>query len=156
MLSKSCCCIPLRTGSIIWAFLGMLGAIVTLAFSGGHWFYIVDAIFYLIAYVALLAGALLFNEKAVLVNLVFTGVGISIGIVLGIVAITSVSLLMPEFQKDCDAVAQQAPGSKIDCDHLKAATIATIASMYFWGSAVNVYVWYCNFSFFFELRNGRN
>ena len=99
MLSKCCCCVPLRTGSIILAILGIIGGIITLVSAGGQWVYIVNAIFNLIAYGALLLGALRSNDRAVLVNLVFTGLAIAMGIVFGIIVIASITTIVPEFHK---------------------------------------------------------
>ena len=156
MLSKCCCCVPLRTGSIILAILGIIGGIITLVSAGGQWVYIVNAIFNLIAYGALLLGALRSNDRAVLVNLVFTGLAIAMGIVFGIIVIASITTIVPEFHNNCAAMASQIKQQNITCDQLKAATTGITAAVLFIGSALNTYFWICNYSFYLELKSGNH
>ena len=96
-LSKCCCCVPLRTGSLVIAILGILGGLGLLAFSKGQtsirWPNIVEGIFVLLPYSFLLFGALKYNDKAVLVCVVLTALSIIIGIVFGIIAIVNIDFL---------------------------------------------------------------
>ena len=154
MLAKCCCCVPLRTGSFILGVLGILSGIVTLISSGGHWFYIVDAIFYLIAYGALLLGALKYNPQLVLINLVITALAIAIGIVFGIVAIAFVTAFVPDLKNNCATMHDELNELHINCDQFKAATIGTTAAVFFVASGFNVYFWICNMSYYKELKSG--
>ena len=95
MLSKCCCCIPLRTGSLILAILGILGGIGMFAQSRGEWASIIQGVFYLLAYGSLLYGALKYNEKAVLMSLACTALCIVLGIVICIIAIANIETITP-------------------------------------------------------------
>ena len=154
MLSKCCCCIPRRTGSIILGIVGILGGLCTLFNSRGYWFYIMDAVVYLVAYGALLFGALKYNRIAVLINLVFTGIGIVLGVIFGIIAVSVVSTIMPELADNCVTIQDQLGNSGLTCDEFKTITIGTTACIFIVGSALNVYFWMCNYSFYQELKVG--
>ena len=138
------------------AILGIIGAIVTLVSAGGQWVYIVNAVFNLIAYGSLLLGALRSNDRAVLINLVFTGLSIAMGVVFGIIVVASVTTVVPQLHNDCAAIAAQIEQQNITCDQLKAATTGTTAAVLFLGSALNVYFWVCNYSFYSELKSGNH
>ena len=87
MLSKCCCCISLRTGSLIIAILGILGGIIFLGHSMTfHGFLILVVP----VYGFLLYGAIERNEYAVLVWLLFNGVAIVLKIILGIIVIVGI------------------------------------------------------------------
>ena len=152
MLANCCCCVPLRTGSIILGVVGILGGIVTLVSSGGHWFYIVDSIFYVIAYGALLLGALKYNQKLVLLNLVLSALGVAMGIIFGIVAICFVTAFVPELKNNCSTIQDQLIRTHITCEQFKGATIGTTAAVFFIASGLNMYFWICNMSFYKELK----
>ena len=154
MLSKCCCCVPLRTGSLVIAILGILGGLGLLAFSKGltgliRWPNIVEGIFVLLAYSFLLFGALKYNDKAVLVYVVLTALSIIIGIGFGIIAITNIEIVVPALANDCKALH-----SFVDCDNLRFRIIVTRAVKLFGVSLVNIYFWLCNYSFYKELKEG--
>ena len=149
MLSKCCCCVPLRTGSLVIAVLGILGALVFLALSKGQWISIVDGIFFLLPYAFLLFGALKYNDNAVLVCVVLTALSIITGIGLGIIAIANIEIFVPQLANDCKALH-----FFVDCDNLRFRTIVTTAVKLIGGSLVNIYFWLCNYSFYKELTEG--
>ena len=160
MLSKCCCCVPLRTGSLLIAVLGILGAIGIFVSSTNkqaynklvdhstllQWANIVEGIFLLLPYVFLLFGALINNDKAVLVCLVLTTLSIIIGIILGIIAILDIEILFPELgewsknkwsERSIWSYARSVEASKLMCPSL-----------------VQVYFWICIYSFYKELKEG--
>ena len=152
MLRKCCCCISLRIGSIILSILGIVGGIVTLIFYHGHWMYIADAGIYLIAYGALLFGALTRNRKAILVNLVLTGIVIVGGMLLGIMALLVTLLFVPESLDNCVKIQDQLENMSLTCDQYQMIKIGTIIFISVIASGLNVYFWICNFSFYHELN----
>ena len=155
MLSKCCCCIPLRTGSIVLAILGLLGggAIFAQFFaqSGGFWVYIVEGIFYLFAYGALLFGAIKYNEKAVLINLACTALLILLGIVFAIILLVSIEKFLPKFAYECTGIDLK---QGITCDDQKLATAGMPAGILIGSSLLNGYFWVCNYSFYKQLKEG--
>ena len=139
MLSKCCCCVPLRTGSLVIAIIGILGGLGLLASSKGQWSSIVEGIFFLLPYAFLLFGALKYNDKAVLVCIVLTALSIIMGIVFGIIAIVNIDILIQNLDLS---------------DSLRFRTIVTTAVKLFIVSLVNIYFWICNYSFYKELKEG--
>ena len=154
MLSKCCCCIPLRTGSIILAILGILGGIGSFAQSRGQWTNIIQGIFLLLAYGSLLYGALKYNEKAVLISLVCIGLSIALGIVICIIAIANIETIVPELANNCAAIIDELHKTGITCDAWKSYTIGITAGVFITLSLLNVYFWICNYSFYKELKEG--
>ena len=155
MLSKCCCCVPLRTGSLVIAVLGILGALGILASSKGQWPSIVEGIFFLLPYAFLLFGAIKYNDKAVLVCVVLTALSIIIGIVFGIIAIVKIEIINPLLANDCEAFDYASDFTFfLDCDKEKFKARAITAAYLFVLSLVEVYFWICNFSFYKELKKG--
>ena len=154
MLSKCCCCVPLRTGSLILGILGVLGGILSFATSRGDWSSIIQGIFYLLSYGFLLFGAIKYNDKAVLVCLVLTAVSIVLGVVFCIIAIANIETIAPQLANNCAAMIDELNKLGMTCDQFKSATIGTLAGTYIAASLVNVYFWICNYSFFKELKEG--
>ena len=152
MLSKCCCCIPLRTGSIVLGVLGLLGGIGTFAKSEGLWFNIVLGVFYIIAYATLLFGALKENGTAVLVSLVCTAIIIVLGIVFGTIIVASIETFVPEFANNCAAIANYLAQAHLTCEQFKSATIGVTAGIFFASALINIYFWICNYSFYKELK----
>ena len=137
MLSKCCCCIPLRTGSIVLAVFGLLGGIGSFAQTGGMiWFNFTQGILYLNGYGALLFGAIKYNEKAVFVNLVLTANIILLGLIGGIIALANIEIVQPLLAGELRIMA------KID-----AAAAGMVVSL-----LLNGYFWVCNYSFYKELK----
>ena len=154
MLSKCCCCVPLRTGSLILAILGILGGIFSFAGSRGEWSSIIQGIFYLLSYGFLLFGAIKYNEKAVLVCLVLTAVSIIMGVVFCIIALANIEMIVPQLANNCAAMIDELDKLGMTCDQLKSATIGISAGTFIAASLVNVYFWICNYSFYKELKEG--
>ena len=166
MLSKCCCCVPLRTGSIVLAILGILGGIATFAQSGSmssfchgssfvhchgsmslFWFNVIEGIFYFLAYGALLFGAIKYNDKAVLFNLVLTAIIIVLEIVGAIIVLSSIETFVPELASCLSHMPES-------CDQIKAAAVGTAAGICIVSSVLNGYFWVCNYSFYKELKGG--
>ena len=161
MLSKCCCCVPLRTGSIVLAVLGILGGIGTFVASQGQWPQIVLGVFYIIGYPALLFGAIKYCRKAVLVSLVCTAFIIVIGIAFGIIFIASVETFVPELANNCATmvdVSTNGVNGQVDlsglCDVVRYTTIGIAAAIFFSSALINFYFWICNYSFYKELKEG--
>lgn len=150
MLSKFCCCVPLRNGSIVLAILGILGGILYLATSQGESHKIVWGIFLLLVYGSLLYGALSYNKNAVLVCLVFEGMTIVLGIIFGILAIASIDTLVPQLENNCADIIDK---GGLTCDQFKFALFTT-AGVFIAGSLLNIYFWICIYSFYKELKEG--
>merc|ERR1712126_545788 len=87
MLSVCCCCVPLRTGSIILAVLGILQGLGS--FGQGNWPYIISEIIALAYGGCLLFGAIKYHEKAVLVALIIQGVMLAISALFCIIILAS-------------------------------------------------------------------
>ena len=153
MLSKCCCCVPLRTGAIVLGVLGVIGGI--LYFFNPENINIIQGLFGLIAYGVLLFGALKNNQVAVLAHLVLNALQIVVGIVIGILVITTIATMLPQFGDNCARL--NLPDhiyTKDECDALKSATMGTVASIFFIGSLLNIYFWVCVYSYFKELKSG--
>ena len=90
MLSKCCCCIPLRIGSIILAVLGILQGIYHLVISGEQWSYIIPGILVIILSGCLLIGAFKYHGKEVLVSLVMEGALIVVLIIIFLVVLANI------------------------------------------------------------------
>ena len=142
MLSKCCCCVPLRTGSLVLGILGILGAIEQ--FAQPSWGNVVVGMFYLNASGALLFGAIKYNAVAVLVNLVCTANIIVLELVLAIVAISQIVQLS---QITNGLQDQQAIG------YQQTVLVTNMASCIV-GAVLNAYFWVCNYSFYKELKGG--
>ena len=161
MLSKCCCCVPLRTGSIILAVLGILGGIGIFVGSQGFWFNIVLGVFYIFGYPALLFGAIKYCAKAVLVSLVCTAIIIVIGITFGIIMIASTETFVPDLANNCASmvdVSTNGGNGQVDltgfCDVFKFTTKVVAAGIFFPSALINFYFWICNYSFYKELKGG--
>ena len=157
MLSKCCCCIPLRTGSLIFAIMGIVSGIGTVALYSAHiveqWGAIIQGIFYLLGYGSLLYGALKYNEKAVLLSLVITGLSIALGIIICIIAFANIETFNPLLANDCAGLAVDGQ-MYVNCDEVKSVAIGLTAAAAIIGSLINVYFWICNYSFYKELKEG--
>ena len=152
MLSKCCCCVPLRTGSITLGVIGLLGGMGTFAKSDGLWFNIVLGIFYIIAYTTLLYGAIKPNGTAVFFSLVCTAIIIVLGIAFGVIIVTSIERLVPEFANNCAAIENYLAQAHLTCEQFKSATIGVTAGIFFASALINTYFWVCNYSFYKELK----
>ena len=139
MFSKCCCCVPLRTGSIVLAIIGLLYGIVPFTTPEwismiGFWLwktYILGAL-YLFGYAALLFGALKYNDKAVLVNLVCTPIIIVLTTIMGIWLIVEIVRF-----------------EMVGCLECWVQLVLLIVSAF-----LNGYFWLCNYSFYKELKGG--
>ena len=152
MLANCCCCVPLRTGSIILGVFGIVGSIVSLIASDGYWFYIIDSIFYLLAYGALLLGAIKYSQRLVLVNLVLTALVVFIGIVFGIGSIAFLSDFQPELKNSCATIQDELINTGMTCDEVRASAIGTTCALFFIASGLDVYFWICTMSFYKQLK----
>jgi hypothetical protein len=128
-----------------------LGGTATIVFSK---LFIVSSIFYIIAYAALLVGAIKYNEKAMLVNLVCTAIIPVLGIVYGIITIRSIETKVPELAQNCAAMVDELVELQKTCEEFKSLSIITYAGVYFAGVLINIYVWVCNYSFYKVLKDG--
>ena len=161
-VSKCCCCIPLRTGSLILAIFGLLGgiwnlysgiAVATGTAGAAVWFNIIDGIFYLIAYGSLLFGAIKYHQRAMQVNLVFTAIIVVVEVISAILIFASIETYLPEFRNNCAALGGLNQ-SVFTCDQLKSTAIGTAAATVIVGTLLNIYFWFCNYSFYLELKTG--
>ena len=152
MLTKCCCCISLRTGSVILGVLGLIGAIVTLCYSAGNGGYLTTGIIYFISHSFLLYGAVTNNYTAVLVYLVFTAIGILLDLIFGILIFASVGILVPALSNDCALILEEKRAEGISCDALISATVGTLASVFILNGILNIYFWICCWSFYKELK----
>ena len=148
MLSVCCCCIPLRTGSIVLAVLGILQGLGS--FGQGYWPYIISGIIALAYGGCLLFGAIKYHEKAVLVALVMQGTNLAISTIFCIIILASVGFIVPALANDCEDLGLS--GSR--CDELKSGTIGILAGFFIGSILLNVYFWICNYSFYKELKEG--
>ena len=141
MLHKCCCCIPLRTGSIIIGVVGILGGISLLIrisvisdiesdWNEGLKIYcpdIVASIIILLVYGCLLFGAIQYFKGAVLVYLIFGALFIVVSVIFRIYSI-----------------ARLKGGDRFQ--HVASLMFYVLFSMYFW---------ICNYSFYVELKKER-
>ena len=156
MLSKCCCCIPLRTGSIILAVLGLVGGTGNLALAIYYqlWPNIVGGILYLLSYAPLLYGALKYNKNAVLVSLICSGVLIALGIASCIIAFASIETINPLLADNCVAIRDVLNTLGLTCDQYKSTVLGMLAGTLIVGTLLNIYFWICNYSFYKELKKG--
>ena len=148
MLSVCCCCVPLRTGSILLAVLGILQGLFS--FCQGNWPYIISGIIALAYGGCLLFGAIKYHEKAVLVALIIQGVNLAISALFCIIILASIGSVDPTLANDCEDLRI----SKSQCDEVKSATIGTLEGAFIASILLNVYFWICNYSFYKELKEG--
>jgi len=135
MLSKCCCCVPLRAGSIVLGILGILAGIAQFfIIQGQPWANIVAGIFYLIAYGALVFGAIKYNAIAVMVNLVCTAIIIVVAIIASIMISAAIGSLNLHSNQQ---------------SFLAWAVVANIL-----GALLNAYFWVCTYSFYKEMKEG--
>ena len=169
MLSKCCCCVSLRTGSIIIGVLGLLGGIACLAnavYSGFNWIGLIQGIVYILSYGCLLYGAIRFNRTAVIVYLVIDGVMIAAVIIFGILAIVGVSIVagttdcshlqqeVVDFPYSSDQINMQAWNLKQMCESAQTVVIGITAGIFFISAMLSFYFWICVYSFYKELNMG--
>jgi len=149
-MSKCCCCIPFRIGSIIMAVLWISQSIYSLVTSGGQRSNI-PKILDLIYSGCLLFGALKYHRKAVLVSLVMGGVFSVIFIMLVIIIFALMESIGSRLANDCEYYR---PITGSECEELK-STVATAGNIafFFLGSCLfHVYFWICIYSFYKELK----
>ena len=153
MVSKCCCCIPLRTGCIILGVLGILSGIGLLATEWRQWFYVIEAVIFFAAYGPLLFGAIQYNQRAVLVSLGSCALLILYGTVIGIIiAMPRIETFRPELANNCAGVTSVERGG-ISCDDF---TQITDVSAFLIGSVLDIYFWICMYSFYKDLKTGAN
>ena len=155
MLSKCCCCIPLRTGCIILAVLGILSGIGMLIKGYSDWPYVIEAIVSFAASGPLLFGAIQNNQRAVLVGLIADALLIVFSIVFGIIAIASVETVIPELANNCDGIPDF-DQLGVSCDDFKSTMKVTVAAAFVVGGLFNIYFWICIYSFYAELKTTTN
>ena len=156
MLSKCCCCVPLRTGSIILGIIGILSGAGFLLKGYTDWYYIIDGLLQIVAYGVLLFGAIKNNKTAVLVHLVASAIIIVLSIALGIVAIVSIDIIVPGFANNCQGMREELKQLGWDCEHLKTGIIAKTAGTFIVAGLISIYFWICNYCFYKELKKGDN
>ena len=149
MLSKRCCCIPLRIGSIILAVLWISQGIYQLVTSGEQWPNIISGIIVLILSGCLLFGELKYNLKEVLDSLVMEGVLIVIYTIFVIIILVNIESVVPNLANDCEGF-RNISGSQ--CDELKSAIVGSTAGIYIGSNLLHVYFWICNCNFYKELK----
>ena len=159
LLSKCCCCIPLRTGSLILAVLGIIRGFAYFGLFAHfrQWSSIVMAILNLLSYGALLFGAFKYNARAVLICLILTLLAIILGVIFSILSIAYIEILIPELSSHCSEFFQTLVGQfgivkQESCRQLKSTLIGTAAGPYIVGSLLNIYFWISNYGFYKELK----
>ena len=150
MLTKCCCCIPLRTGSIVLSVLGLMGGVGMMLRDFSDWSNVVSGILTILAYATLMYGCLKNHPTAVLVYLVLDALAIIFSIFIAILSIAAVTFMFPYIADEC----AKAMYTTEECDNLKAATIGFAASLYVGIAILNSYFWICVFSFYKELKSG--
>ena len=133
MLSKCCCCVPLRAGCLVLGILGILNGIAAFFQGGEEWANITIGIFYLVAYGALVFGAITYNGIAVMVNLVCTAIIIILQIIAVIIVSASIGWV-----NDSDVQA----------------VLGIAIMLYILEAVLNAYFWICSYSFYQELKEG--
>ena len=152
MLTKCCCCVPLRTGSIVLSVLGLIGGVGMMLRDFSDWSNVVSGILTILAYATLMYGCLKNHPTAVLVYLVLDAFSIILAIFIAIFCIAAVTFMFPQITDEC----AQARYTTEQCDSLKAATIVSVASLFVGIAILNAYFWVCVFSFYKELKSGVN
>ena len=152
MLAKCCCCVPLRTGSIVLSVLGLMGGVGMMLRGFSDWSNVVSGILTILAYASLMYGCLKNHPTAVLVYLVVDALAIIFTMFIAILSIAAVTLMFPDITDEC----AKARYTTEQCDNLKAATIGFAASLFFGITILNAYFWVCVFSFYKELKSGVN
>ena len=152
MLTKCCCCVPLRSGSIVLSVLGLMGGVGMMLRGFSDWSNVVSGILHILAYATLMYGCLKNHPTAVLVYLVLDALSIIFMIFIGILCIAAVPFMFPDLPDAC----VQLKYTTEQCDNLKAATIGFAASLFVGIAILNTYFWVCVFSFYKELKSGVN
>ena len=148
-LSKCCCCVDLRTGSIIIAVLGVLASISN---WGSGWVVgVVTIVVGVPANLCLLHGAIKYNRTTTLIWLVMEVLFIIVNIVwfcLIIVALCSKEVSVCWDNWDEPVVY----GGKITACSVTVAFLVSMLVVIVIGTGLSIYFWVCVYSFFQDLK----
>ena len=151
MLCKCYGFVALRTGSIVSAIIGLLCGVAIFVQSGVPWSKIVQGIFYFIAYGALLFGAIKYNEKAVLFNLLCTAILIVLAIVFYIIMIAKNWRILAN---NCVPIEVELLQEVITCDDIKSAPVGMSTGILIVSCFLIGYFWVSSYNFYKELKGG--
>ena len=152
MLAKCCCCVPLRTGSIVLSVLGLMGGVGMMLRGLSDWSNVVSGILTILAYAILMYGCLKNHPTAVLVYLVLDALAIILMIFIAILSIAAATFMFPDLPDQCE----QLNYTTEQCDNLKIAAIGFAASLFVGIAILYTYFWVCVYSFYKELKSGVN
>ena len=141
MVSKCCCCVPLRTGGIIIGVLGVLTGIGLLLGGYPNSYFITDGTVQILTYGVLLFGAIQNNKTALLIHLVAAALSIALGISFGIYFFILVAVFVSQFDTS-------------EYSSLGYGLLASGATSFIIEGLLSVYFWICNYSFYKELKKG--
>ena len=102
MLSKCCCCLRLRTGSLVLAISGIIQGLGLIALYNLYWAGFVQGILVLVAHQFLLFGVLKHNEIAIQICLLLETLIIFTGILFGVLAIVGIGPFVPQLFDNCE------------------------------------------------------
>ena len=150
MIKKCCCCVPLRSGSIVLSVLGLMGGVGMMLRGFSDWSNVVSGILHILAYATLMYGCLKNHPTAVLVYLVLDALSIIVTIVIAILCIAAVPFMFPDLADTC----VQLKYTTEECDVFKEYAPGFAASIFVGIAILNTYFWVCVFSFYKELKSG--
>ena len=152
MLSKCCCCIPLRVGCFILSIMGIVGGIICLAYSEGNILFVSEGVWWIIADTFLFFGSLLMHRKTILVALVFEILAMIDTIVILVFSSISIETVYPELSNNCANMGNDIENFKIDCDMTKSSYLQIMVGSACVELTLNLYFWFCIYSFYKSLQ----
>ena len=150
MLQNFCFFVPLRKGCIIICTIGILVGAISLIFGlngvgGIIWPNIIASIFYIVAYGFILIGSIAYNKKIVSFGLILSASLLVLQILFGV-------YIWPQMYGASSIIeyCQRIRGCE---EHDANNMIVRIISGFFLSFGMNIYFWYCNYSFYYSLKS---
>lgn len=151
MLQKVCFFIPLRRGCIIICTIGILVGTISLilgvhGFGGIIWPNIIAAILYIVAYGCTLIGSIAYSKTIVSFGLILSATLLVLQSLFGV-------YIWPQMY-GASAIIEYCQHINGCAEHDALNMIVRIVSGFFLSVGMNIYFWYCNYSFYNCLKSG--
>ena len=150
MLSKCCCCVPLRSGCIALGVVGILVAFIYLdpIINQSAYIFILPLLVSLCSFGTLLIGAIVNNKTMVLVHSITYAMLMVLKVIFVIVAAVAFTTLMPVLN-DCEELDMTGFD---DCEQYTSYTMVLFFIVSIIELLLDIYFWFCSFSFYLKLK----
>ena len=153
MLSKCCCCIPLRAGCIVLGIIGILVSLIEhipVIYGFGAYLLIIPLLFDLVCYGTLFVGAIANHTTIVLVHLVMYILVMIIDVIFIILMAVNITTLMPALI-DCKDFKEEFDEDG-DCEDYRKGVANAAIIIVILVLVLNIYSGFCSLSFYLELK----